>query len=132
MSRADFAFNFILYPYIISKTNFPHPDSWPSSPGREFLVSAHQVRTFVCTFVIPALPYLPTGLAGYSVGSGISRGARKLTRTPQVIKKKKKLIFQDCRKLKRKQYLLYIKYYPINLTIKQKWTCFKKFRLSFL
>jgi len=56
----------------------------------------------VCTFVIPALPYLPTGLAGYSVGSGISRGARKLTRTPQVIKKKKKLIFQDCRKLKRK------------------------------
>jgi len=88
MSRADFAFNFILYPYIISKTNFPHPGSWPSDPGREFLASAPYVRTFVCMFVIPALLYLSTGLAGYSVGPRISRGARKLTRTPQVIKKK--------------------------------------------
>jgi hypothetical protein len=33
--------------------------------------------------------YLFTGLAGCSVDPGNSRGARKLTRTPQVIKKKK-------------------------------------------
>jgi hypothetical protein len=34
--------------------------------------------------------YLPTGLAGCLVGSGISCDARKLARTPLVIKKKKK------------------------------------------
>jgi hypothetical protein len=33
--------------------------------------------------------YLSTGLAGYLVGPGISCGARKLARTPQVKKKKK-------------------------------------------
>jgi hypothetical protein len=32
--------------------------------------------------------YLPTRLAGYSVNSGISCGARKLTRTPRIKKKK--------------------------------------------
>jgi len=31
------------------------------------------------------MPYLPTGLAGYSVDPGISRGARKLAQTPWVI-----------------------------------------------
>ena len=40
--------------------------------------------------VTTAVPYLSTRLAGCSVGPRISRGARKLTRTPQVIKKKKK------------------------------------------
>jgi len=35
------------------------------------------------------MPYLPTGLAKCSVDPGISRGARKLARTPRVIKKKK-------------------------------------------
>jgi hypothetical protein len=44
------------------------------------------VRAFACTPVIPAVPYMPTGLAGCSVGPGISRGARKLTRIPLVIK----------------------------------------------
>jgi len=39
--------------------------------------------------VTPVVPYLSTGLAGCSVDPGNSRGARKLTRTPQVIKKKK-------------------------------------------
>jgi hypothetical protein len=34
--------------------------------------------------------YLPTGLAGYSVGPGINFDARKLARTPRVTKKKKK------------------------------------------
>jgi len=33
---------------------------------------------------------MSTELAGYSVGPGISRGVRKLSRTPWVIKKKKK------------------------------------------
>jgi hypothetical protein len=37
-----------------------------------------------------AEPYLSTGLAGCSVSSGISRGVRKLVRTSQIIKKKKK------------------------------------------
>jgi len=37
--------------------------------------------------VIPVVSYLSTGLAGCSVGSGISRGACKLVRTPRVIKK---------------------------------------------
>jgi hypothetical protein len=38
--------------------------------------------------VTPVVSYLSTGLAGCSVGSGISRGACKLARTPRVIKKK--------------------------------------------
>ena len=42
---------------------------------------------YVHLSVTPAVPYLPTGLAGYSVGPGISCGARKLARTPRVIKK---------------------------------------------
>jgi len=37
-----------------------------------------------------AVLYLFTGLAGCSVSLEISRGARKLARTPRVIKKKKK------------------------------------------
>jgi len=37
------------------------------------------------------VPYLFIGLTGYSVDSGNSRGARKLVRTPRVIKKKKKV-----------------------------------------
>ena len=40
--------------------------------------------------VTPAVPYLPTGLAGCSVGPGLSCGARKLARTPRVIKKEKR------------------------------------------
>jgi len=36
------------------------------------------------------MPYLSTGLARCSVDPGINRGARKLTRTPRVIKNKKK------------------------------------------
>jgi hypothetical protein len=40
--------------------------------------------------VIPAVFYMFTGLAGCSVDPGNSRGTRKLTRTPRVIKKKKK------------------------------------------
>jgi len=49
------------------------------------------VRVSACTPVTPAVSYLPTGLAGCSVGPGISCGARKLARTPRVKKKKKEL-----------------------------------------
>jgi hypothetical protein len=44
----------------------------------------------VCTPVTPAVLYLLTGLAGYSVDPGISRGARKLAQTPRVIKKRRR------------------------------------------
>jgi len=40
------------------------------------------VRVFTCMSVIPAMFYMPSGLAGCSVGPEISRGARKLARTP--------------------------------------------------
>jgi hypothetical protein len=70
--------------FLIMKT---HPDLWPSGPSREFPASALYIRILVCTSVTPAVPYLSTGLAGCSVGPGISRGACKLTRTPRVIKK---------------------------------------------
>jgi hypothetical protein len=40
--------------------------------------------------VTPAVLYLPTGLAECSVGSGISRDARKLARKSRVIYKKKR------------------------------------------
>jgi hypothetical protein len=51
--------------------------------------------------VIIAEPYLPTRLAGSSVSSEISRGVRKLARTPQIIKKKKKN--HDRKKKKKKE-----------------------------
>ena len=62
----------------------------------EGLASGQQVRLalppsrvwpFMCTSVTPAVPYLSTRLAGCSVDPGNSRGARKLARTPRVIKK---------------------------------------------
>jgi hypothetical protein len=39
---------------------------------------------------ILSVPYMSTGFAGCSVGSGISCGARKLARTPPSYQKKKK------------------------------------------
>jgi len=62
--------------------------SWQGFPA-----SASWVQVSVCTSVTPVVPYQPAGLAGYSVGPGISRGGRKLTRTPRVIKKKSKYFF---------------------------------------
>jgi len=59
-----------------------------------FLAFVTWVRASACTFVTPAVSYLPTGLAGCSVGSGISCGARKLARTPGLRKKKKQFIFE--------------------------------------
>jgi len=55
-----------------------------------FLASASWVQASTCTSVTPAVSYLPPGLAGCSVGPGISRGEHKLARTPRIIKKKKK------------------------------------------
>ena len=43
----------------------------------------------MCMFVILAVSYLFTGLAGCSVDPGISYGARKLAQTPRIKKKKK-------------------------------------------
>jgi len=40
--------------------------------------------------ITPVVFYLPTGLAGCSVGPEISCSAGKLARTPRVTKKKKK------------------------------------------
>jgi hypothetical protein len=45
------------------------------------------VRVFVYTPVTPAVFYMSTGLAECSMSPEISRGARKLARTPRVIKK---------------------------------------------
>jgi hypothetical protein len=55
-----------------------------------FLASVTWVRALACMSVIPVVSYLPTGLAGCSVGPGISCVALKLTLTPRVTKKKKK------------------------------------------
>jgi len=62
-----------------------------------------QVRSFLYMSVILTVPYMPTGLAGYSVDPEISCGARKLTRIPRVIKKKKTIVIpnNDLNRLKR-------------------------------
>jgi hypothetical protein len=61
---------------------------WPSG-GRDLFPSSARVLALLCTLVIPAVPYMLTGLAGYLVDPGISCGARKLVRTSWI---KKKLI----------------------------------------
>jgi len=52
------------------------------------------IRAFTCMSVTPAVPYMSTGLAGYSVDPRISRGARKLTRTARVKKKMHRIILE--------------------------------------
>ena len=52
-----------------------------------FLASVTWVRASACTPVTPAVSYLSIGLAGCSVGPGISCGACKLVRTPRVTQK---------------------------------------------
>jgi len=56
-----------------------------------FLVSITWVRALACMLITLVMSYLSAGLAGCSVGPGISCGARKLVRTPRVTKKKKKI-----------------------------------------
>jgi hypothetical protein len=53
-----------------------------------FSLSVSGLDSFLCISVIFAVFYLFIRLVGCSVGPRISRGARKLTRTLQVIKKK--------------------------------------------
>jgi hypothetical protein len=48
-----------------------------------------RVQASLCMSVIPVVLYMLTGLAGCSVGSGISCGACKLARTPRIIYIKK-------------------------------------------
>jgi len=50
-------------------------------------VAQRQRQGFLAS-VTPAVSYLPTGLAGCSVDSGISCDARKLAQTLRVTKKK--------------------------------------------
>ena len=57
-----------------------------------FLASASWVQALACTSVTPAVSYLPTRLVGCSVDPGISRGVRKLTRTPRITKTKKHVL----------------------------------------
>ena len=52
-----------------------------------FPASASWVQASTCTPITTAVSYLSPGLARCSVGPGISRGARKLARTPRIIKK---------------------------------------------
>ena len=52
-----------------------------------------RVRSSLCMSVIPVVSYMPTEFAGCSVGSRISRGVHKLTRTPRVIKKNQLFYF---------------------------------------
>jgi len=54
-----------------------------------FSASASWIQASACMPVTPAVSYLLTGLARFSVDPGISHGTRKLTRTPRIIKKKK-------------------------------------------
>jgi len=56
-----------------------HSGSWPSGSGKEFFVFTLQVRTFVCIFVVSAMFYLFTGLAGCLMNLEINHNARKLT-----------------------------------------------------
>jgi hypothetical protein len=56
-----------------------------------FLASVTWVRVSAYILVTSAVSYLPTRLAGCSVGPGIGCGARKLARTPWVTKKKRRI-----------------------------------------
>ena len=61
--------------------------------GLESLFPSCLYWVLLCSMpVTPAVPYMLIGLAGCSVGREISRGARKLARTPTLIIKKKMFI----------------------------------------
>jgi hypothetical protein len=65
-----------------------HRGLWPSGFDRvKFFASASWVQVSACTSITSTMSYLSTGFAGYSVGPEINHGARKLVRTPRVIKK---------------------------------------------
>jgi hypothetical protein len=68
-----------------------------------FLASVTWVRVSAWTPVTPAVSYLPTGHAGYSVGPGISCGACKLVRTPRIKKKKIEYLIFYVKEIKNKK-----------------------------
>jgi len=74
------------------------PHVYPAHEGltavvyRGLVPPPSRVRPFMCTSVIPAVPYLLLGLQDVQWAVGNSRGARKLARTPHVNQKKKKKI----------------------------------------
>ena len=57
-----------------------------------YSLSLHQGSSLTVHVYYPVVPYMLTRLAGCSVAPEISCGARKLTRTPQVKKKKSILL----------------------------------------
>jgi ribosomal protein S12 methylthiotransferase accessory factor YcaO len=69
----------------LNEKKYPYPPRLVAQRQRQgFLASVTWVRASACTSVIPAVSYLSTGLARYSVGPEISCGARKLARTPRI------------------------------------------------
>jgi hypothetical protein len=79
-----------------------------------FLASVTWVRVSAYMLVTSAVSYLPTRLAGCSVGPGIGCGARKLARTPWVTKKKKKNQIENNKKTLFQYIYIYIYFNSIN------------------
>jgi hypothetical protein len=79
----------IVQSHVIAKSNiYSHLRVFLSGQQVRLVLLSSRVRPSTYTSIISAVPYLFTGLSGCSVDPGNSRGARKLTRTPRVIKKK--------------------------------------------
>jgi hypothetical protein len=79
----------IVQSHVIAKSNiYSHLRVFLSGQQVKLVLLSSRVRPSMYTSIISAVPYLFTGLSGCSVDPGNSRGARKLTRTPRVIKKK--------------------------------------------
>jgi len=79
----------IVQSHVIAKSNiYSHLRVFLSGQQVRLVLLSSRVRPSMYTSIISAVPYLFTGLSGCSVDPGNSRGARKLTRTPRVIKKK--------------------------------------------
>ena len=60
---------------------------WPNGGRDLFIFFALGFKFYLCTPVIPAVPYILIGLIGYLASPGISCGAC-ITQTPRVTKKK--------------------------------------------
>jgi len=73
----------------IKKKKKKHRGLQLSGLGRLCLAYMPWVRTFACTSVTPAVPYMSIGFAGCLVDPRISHDAHKLAQKPWVIKKTK-------------------------------------------
>ena len=70
-------------PTLIKKKKVPtYTKACSPAVARSFLAFAFWVQALACTPVTLTVPYMFTRFAGYLVSRGISRGARKLARTP--------------------------------------------------